>query len=97
MKPLFWSYHWPFNQTESLINNQDFKPKLYLNSVKKSRHPSPKELGYDLGKIGTYELTPLYGFGKPRNIIQVSLIHSNNVTKPKCLPPIFKSESWLDS
>jgi 4-amino-4-deoxy-L-arabinose transferase-like glycosyltransferase len=97
VKPLFWSYHWPFNQTESLINNQDFKPKLYLNSVKKSRHPSPKELGYDLGKIGTYELTPLYGFGKPRNIIQVSLIHSNNVTKPKCLPPIFKSESWLDS
>ena len=33
MKPLFWSYHWPFNQTESLINNQDFKPKLvYVNS-----------------------------------------------------------------
>ncbi|MBW3003606.1 glycosyltransferase family 39 protein [Candidatus Woesearchaeota archaeon] len=74
-RPIFFKFNPPFNKYVNYSIYDKYKPKLYLRSYPKFKQipdsPMIDEVPYDLKYLGRYRLEPIFGFGRPREVIEV--------------------------
>jgi len=76
-KPLLNIFRPPFQDLINYSVYDRYKPVLYLTDPKETYPPKKEEIPYPLEYITTFELNPLFGFGKPQKVIELYRIDYN--------------------